>query len=317
MIYNFSALDDEEYSQNSDEYQDENVSDERKKAKIKELEAIRDQKRKELFLLKQSKIEEDEDHKAKVREISKQIVNLSKQVQDKKKEANDLEIKLKQISPQKELPLQEKPQADPRADLVRKLRSQNSILLTDIQKAKRVLANEGGCKNRALKIKKLRSQIEEISKLPNQESESFHPKSTNPQPLDPQTLRREIGNLKRDNDNMKLKLKGLQSRISTLEKSEMKSRIKNNLIISDQNDELIERLAPKQQRTTSRKQYRAHIGQQSRLSVVINGLHAELYERREELNHCKVQKGENGIRCEIDRLLKRLQLLESSLSCII
>lgn len=334
MIYNFGALDSDNDSQSEDDIpslNDKSNPEQIKRAEIKKLEAIRDQKRKELLRLSKNSNENDSEHQTQVKELQKQVLKLSKESEDQKKAADQLEIQFKQMPARNTQSdsSQTKPttQTDAQNEYIRNLRIQTDSLKTEIQKAKRVISLEGGCKNRALQIKKLKAQIEDLPKSnisSNSSLEFQPPRTTSSQAthsgspgLDIQTLRGQIGDLTLENDKLKLKLRGLQSRVSVLEKSSLKSTVKQNLEKSEKNDILIEQLRPKKIKMPTKKKFRGHIAQQSRQQVIILGLHAELYERNKELNFNKVQTGESGICKEIERLQKRLHLLESSLSCTI
>lgn len=317
MLYNFDALD-----SGSDDPVDEQPqcssnasSDDRKKAEIAKLEALRDQKRKELLPLTKGISSEDSEHDLQVRELSKQIIKLSRAAEEQRKTATALEQKLKTLPDAPPSP-SKVGASDAQNEMIRNFRKQNDSLKTEIQKAKRVLAQEGGCKNRALKIKKLEAMLND---LPRQRDDAVGapPKTPGGQNVDVQTLRNEIGDLTKENDSLKLKLKGLVSRVSTLEKNGLKERVVANLKRSEANDEMIEKLRPKELRRLQQKKFRDHIGQQSRLAVIIAGLNSELVERNRELNHNAVENNEAGICKEIERLQKRLHLLESSMSCLI
>lgn len=332
MIYNFDALDsDNDGSDDETPKSSTNLSSEdAKRAEIKRLEGIRDQKRKELLRLSKGSNDQDTEHQLHVKELQKQILKLSKETDEQKKIANQLETKIKQMpnrSSQQES-IQTKPtsQTEVQNEYIRNLRIQTDSLKTEIQKAKRVISLEGGCKNRALQIKKLKAQIEDLPKMSSINSNSsleYQPPKTassstsQAQGIDGQTLRTRIADLTIENDKLKLKLRGLKSRVSVLEKGDLKARVKKNMSKSDQNDILIEKLRPKKIKMPTQKKYRGHVAQQSRLQVVILGLHSELVQRTKDLNFNKVEPGEAGINKEIERLQKRLHLLESSLSCTI
>ena len=316
MIYNFDALD----SGSDDEpglapASSDLSSDDKKKAEIARLEALRDQKRKELLPLTKGAPTDDSEHDGQVRELSKQIIKLSRAAEEQRKAAAALEQKLKTLPDAPPSPAKQGA-TDTQTEMIRNLRKQNDSLKTEIQKAKRVIAQEGGCKNRAVKIKKLEAML---SDLPRQRDEvaSPPPKTAGGQNIDVQTLRNEIGDLTKENESLKLKLKGLVSRVSTLEKNGLKERVVANLEKSEANDELIEKLRPKAKARPQQKKFRDHVGQQSRLAVIIAGLNSELVERNRELNHNAVENNEAGICKEIERLQKRLHLLESSMSCLV
>lgn len=333
MIYNFGALDsDDENPDDAPPAQSTNQSPEdAKRAEIKRLEGIRDQKRKELLRLSKGANDQDTEHQSQVKELQKQILKLSKEADEQRKHANQLETKLKQMpirSAQQESAQTRPPtQTDAQNEYIRNLRIQTDSLKTEIQKAKRVISLEGGCKNRALQIKKLKTQIEDLPKITSTNSNSsleYQPPKTASsstsqaaQGIDGQTLRNQIADLSIERDKLKLKLRGLKSRVLVLEKGDLKANVKKNLSKSEQNDILIEKLRPKKIKMPTQKKFRGHIAQQSRLQVVILGLHAELHERNKDLNFNKVEPGEPGICKEIERLQKRLHLLESSLSCTI
>lgn len=323
MIYNFSGLDSGSDSENNEEipaYFSSVPDDERKRAEIERLEAIRDEKRKELLHWTKSKDNHDDEHQSQVKELSKQIMKLSRAADEQRKLAEEKEAKLKTlpVNGNEEALAKNQSVADAQSERIRALRVQTVSLKTDIQKAKRVLAQEGGCKNRAQKIRKLEALLEDIPRLAKDDPCEFvPPKTPNGGNIDVQALRTEIGELTRENDSLKLKLKGLRSRVVTLEKDGLKERVKANLVKSEKNDEIIEHLRPKQRRIKKQEKFRDHIGQQSRLAVMILGLNAELTERNRELNQGEMVSGEAGISREIARLQKRLHLLESSMSCVI
>jgi hypothetical protein len=192
------------------------------------------------------------------------------------------------------------------AEAIKSLRTQNMVLKTEIQKTKRALALEGGCKKRALQIKRLRAQLSDLNRGPNPA-----PVQKTAQQVDVQALRGEVAELARQHDALKLKLKGILSRVQTLERGALKERVKEALELSAVNDEAIERLKPKERPKQKAAVFRAHIAQQSRLYQVIIALNAELVARNRELNQNRVEPGEAGISTEIDRLQTRLHLLES------
>lgn len=331
MIYNFDALDSDNGSSDDETPKNPPSSEEAKRAEIKRLETIRDQKRKELLRLSKGASGQDTEHQSQVKELQKQILKLSKDTDEQKKMANQLESKLKQMpnrpSQQESNQTKATTQAEVQNEYIRSLRIQTDSLKTEIQKAKRVISLEGGCKNRALQIKKLKAQIEDLPKINSINSNSsleYQPPKTasssvsqSAQGLDSQTLRTRIADLTIENDKLKLKLRGLKSRVSVLEKGDLKARVKKNMSKSEQNDILIEKLRPKKIKTVVQKKYNGHVAQQSRLQVIILGLHSELVQRNKDLNFNKVENGEPGICKEIERLQKRLHLLESSLSCTI
>lgn len=333
MIYNFDALDSD--NGNSDDETPASTtnlsSEDAKRAEIKRLEGIRDQKRKELLRLSRGGNGQDTEHQSQVKELQKQILKLSKETEEQKKTANQLETKLKQMPNrpihQESSQTKSTTQSEVQNEYIRNLRIQTDSLKTEIQKAKRVISLEGGCKNRALQIKKLKAQIEDLPKISSINSSSsleYQPPKTassstnqSAQGLDSQTLRTRIADLTIENDKLKLKLRGLKSRVSVLEKGDLKDRVKKNMSKSEQNDILIEKLRPKKIKMPTQKKFRGHVAQQSRLQVIILGLHSELVQRNKDLNFNKVENGEPGICKEIERLQKRLHLLESSLSCTI
>lgn len=323
MIYNFGAIDVSDEDGDEEPQQQILTVEDKKIIEIKDLEKKRDETRKELYQLTKRKSDSDQDHQSRIKELSKQVVKLSTQTDELRTESNALEAKLKAMPATPSSPQPQKQAADPNADLIRSLRLQTDSLKTEISKAKRIIAQEGGCKNRALQIRRLRAQLEDLNTIGRPSSSAsleYAPPhqagSTAPQ-IDAQTLRSEIGELSNENKSLKLKLRGLSSRVSILENSELKTRVKNNILKSDQNDIIIQRLTPKQKRAVNKKKYRGHIGQQSRLSVIIIGLYKELKEREFDLNHNQIEATEAGLTKEIERLQKRLHLLESSLSCFI
>lgn len=324
MIYNFNALDVSDEDEDEEPQQSQILTVEDKKIiEIKDLEKKRDELRKELYQLTKKKSDSDQEHQTHIKELSKQVVKLSTQADEVRTEANNLEAKLKTMPVTPSSPQVQKQSADPNSDLIRTLRIQADSLKTEITKAKRVLSQEGGCKNRAIQIKRLKAQLEDISSIGRPSSSAsleYTPQrqtGNNTTQIDAQTLRSEIGDLNNENQGLKLKLKGLSSRVSILENAELKNRVNANLAKSDQNDIIIQRLTPKQKRVVNKKKFRGHIGQQSRLSVVILGLYKELKGREFDINHNKVESTEVGLTKEIERLQKRLHLLESSLSCFI
>ena len=351
MIYNFGALDsdDEETAPVGQTPQtSEYISpEEQKQNEIKKLEIIRDQKRKELLQISKNVSKEDNEHQNRIKELQKQVLKLSNEAEQTRRNANQLEIQLKKMPVNKNQQTENvKTQNEVQNEYIRNLRLQTDILKTEIQKAKRVIAQEG-CKNRALQIKKIKAQIEDMPAIgsnlnsprshtrnnndeltPDEPLEyippsiSDSPKSTQSHAnansgIDATKLRNQIGELTQEYESLNLKLRGLKSRVSILEKDNLKARVKKNLAISEQNDARIEKLKPTKIAMPTQKKYRGHISQQSRLQVVILGLHSELIERTKELNFHKVQPGEPGICKEIERLQKRLHLLESSLSCTV
>jgi hypothetical protein len=311
MEYNFAAL-----GLSSDESEEDapylriaSIQD-KKRAEIRRLEAFRDEKRKELMNLSTAAGDDDPGHQAQLRELSKQVLKLSKTTEEQRKLADELERKLNSMAT--EAPAIPQVKVDPQTELIKSLRDQTTVLRTAIQKAKRVLSLEGGCKNRARQIKKLKAQLEDLPKV--------GPRGETPkvQAVDVQGLRNDIAELTRERDSLKLKSKGLLSRVAIFEKGDLKTRVRTNLEISNQNDQIIERLRPKdRKRSQIQPIYRGHVGQQSRLCVIINGLNAELTERNVELRRNKVEPNEAGVYKEIERVQKRLHLLESSLSCLI
>lgn len=317
MIYNFSALGlDDEDDQDPIMKENKEASPEEKRIQIEQLTKIRNEKRKELFLLQSSikKGTNDEEHQAKVKDLSKQIINLSNEAELTKNKANELENKFNDLHKSCSNPIDTKPQSQSEinSQVLHNLRLQTDKLKTDISKAKRVLSQEGGCKNRALQIKKLKQQIEDLKQYSIREEI----KTPSSGPIDIQELKASVTKLQSEEDSLNFKLKGLRSRIQTLEKSGLKVRVKANLALSHENDRRIEALIPKEE-PPKKKQFRGHISQQSRLSVVIHGLNHELAERARELNLNKVIGDEPGLCKEIERLQKRLHLLESSMSCVI
>jgi len=200
--------------------------------------------------------------------------------------------------------------------VVRNLRVQNDSLKTDIQKAKRGPALKGGCKDRAPKIRRLEAVIGGGAGAAHEDAVEVAPARA-ATGADVQALRAEVDGLAREGEALKLKLRGLISRIAKLEKSGIKERVRANLARSGENDAMIERLRPKKRAPPQRRQFREHVGQQSRLSVVILGLNAELAGRTRELNHAAVVPGEPGLCGEIERMQRRLHLLESSMSCLV
>lgn len=323
MIYNFAGLDsgsDSESVEETPAYVSAVPDEERKRAEIERLEAIRDEKRKELLYWTKSIQNKDDEHQLQVKEMSKEIMKLSRAADEQRKIAAEKESYLKTlpVNGNEEAAAKNQSIADAQAERIRVLRTQTDSLKTDIQKAKRVLVQEGGCKNRAQKIKKLEAMLEDLPRVSKEDPCEFvPPKTPNGMNIDVQALRSEIGDLTKENESLKLKLKGLRSRVTTLEKDGLKDRVKANLIQSEKNDEEIERLRPKQRRRPIQEKFRDHVGQQSRLAVIILGLHAELAERNKELNHGEVASGEAGISREIARLQKRMHLLESSMSCVV
>ena len=317
MIYNFNAL--ESDSEEESEYSESvpMTEEDKKRKEIEKLQKIRDEKRKILLNLKKGKDEEDIQHQNKIKELNKNAIKLSKQAEESRKIAENLEIKMKSIpldpSLENQKPLSE---SEAQNEAIRNLRLQTDSLKVEIQKTKRALALEGGNKNRAAQIKKLRQQLADIPQEdydPNQ----MPTKSQGPS-FDIPELKADIAKLTEEERALTLKLKGLKSRRNILNPTELKAGIKEKMKKSRIDDELIEKLRPKEEPKSSRKeQYRNHITQQSRLSVMIHGLHAELVARNKELNHNKTPQGETGITLEIERMQKRLHLLESSMSCCI
>ncbi|OHT08536.1 hypothetical protein TRFO_22871 [Tritrichomonas foetus] len=323
MIYNFGALDsDDENTSDEDVPSQDLSSEDKKRAEIQRLEQLRDQKRKELLPLTKNANTQDSEHQLQVKELQKQILKLSKEADEQRKTASQLEIQLKKmpVNPQQQEQIKHGPN-EVQNEMIRNLRLETDSLKTEIQKAKRVISQEGGCKNRALHIKKLKSQIEDLPKesAPSESLEYSPPKTGQSQSsgIDVQTLRTQIADLSNEKESLRLKLRGLKSRVSVLEKDPLKARVRKNLKISETNDARIEKLRPKKIAMPTQKKFRGHVAQQSRLQVVILGLNAELIERNKELNLNKVEPGEPGICKEIERLQKRLHLLESSLSCTI
>jgi hypothetical protein len=311
MQYNFAALGLSSDDSEEDPPENENVSvEERKRAEIQSLEILRDEKQKELLNLSTSSVDDGSEHQIQVRELSKQVLKLSKAMEEQRKLADELEKKLKSMPT--EAPVVPQIRVDPQTELIKALRDQRTDLKTAVQKAKRVLSLEGGCKNRALQIKKLKAQLEDLPK--------GGPRGETPraQAVDFQSLRNDIAELTRERDSLKLKSKGLLSRVEIFEKGDLKTKVKANLEKSAQNDQIIQQLRPKDGiRSQAQKVYRGHIVQHARLCVIIDGLHAEWAERNKELRHNKVESNEAGVHKEIERLQKRLHLLESSLSCLI
>jgi hypothetical protein len=323
MLYNFDAL-----NSSSDDSGDEPIPslqnspassiEERQRAEIRRLELIRDRKRTELLAVTKGGPDDDAEHQAHVKELSKQILKLSRATEENRQIATEREQKCKSTPTSLPPGSQTKPSnPEVQSEIIRNLRVQNASLKTEIQKAKRVLAQEGGSKNRALQIKKLKQQLEDLPRAPSSQAVEYLPPKQSQPTVDLQTLRADIADLSAQHKTLELKLKGLASRVSTLEKADLKTVVNSKLAVSGQNDVIIERLRPKEQKKPLVRKFRGHIGQQSRLSVIILGLNRELVERNRELNHSAVQPNEAGVSREIERLQKRLHLLESSLSCFI
>lgn len=316
MIYNFNALDE---SSGEEEDNSQNIAmteEDKKRNEIQKLQKIRDEKRKQLLALTKQGETEDIEHQNKIKELSKNALKLSRSVSEQKKAADDLEKKLATtpIDPEIE---QQKPLSEQQAqtEAIRVLRLKIDSLKTEINKSKRALALEGGNKNRAAQIKKLKQQMAEIQ-LPEEDPNALPTKSAGAQ-FDIPELKADITKLSGEQSRLDLKLKGLKARVKTLNPTNLKAQIKEKLQQSQNNDEIIKKLTPKPEDPSQKKpkQYKLHITQQSRLSVMIHGLHHELVERQKEINHNKTLQGEAGITREIERMQKRLHLLESSMSC--
>jgi hypothetical protein len=315
MLYNFDALGDSSDDSDGAIAASHPSGPDWTQAEIKRLEAVRDQKRKELLALTKPASSDDAEHQSQLKELSKQIMKLSRASEAERKIAADCEQKLKSLTPSSQpLPTAKVTATDVQSEAIKTLRVQNMILKTDIQKAKRALALEGGCKNRARQIKKLRAQLEDLPPAPTPQIAADPPTKAGP-PIDLQTLRSEVAELSRDREALKLTLKGILSRVSTLERSDLKERVKAGLETSAANDAAIEALKPKVKAKPKARAFRGHVGQQSRLSVIILALNSELVTRNRELNHSAVPPNEAGLQIEVERLQKRLHLLESSLSC--
>lgn len=318
MIYNFNAIDDSS-SEEEDQQQDIAMTEEDKKRnEIQKLQKIRDEKRKQLLQMSKQGENEDIEHQNKIKELSKNALKLSKTVSEQKKAADELEKKLATIPIDPEVE-QQKPLSEQQAqnEAIRNLRLQIDSLKVEISKSKRALALEGGNKNRAVQIKKLRQQMAEIQ-IPEEDPNALPTKSAGAQ-FDIPELKADIAKLSGEQSRLDLKLKGLRARVKNLNPTELKAQIKEKLKQSQSFDERINKLKPKPDSPDQKKpkQYKLHITQQSRLSVMIHGLHHELIERQKEINHNKTPQGEIGITREIERMQKRLHLLESSMSCCI
>jgi hypothetical protein len=310
MLYNFDALGSSDDSSDDPAPPPPPVGTDGKLSEVKRLESIRDQKRRELLPLTKSVSSSDPDHQSQLNELSKQIIKVSRAAEEQRQAASDLESKVRTMpSAPPNVPPAKTTPSEVQSEAIKSLRTQNMILKTEIQKTKRALALEGGCKNRALQIKKLRAQLDDLHRVPAPMSDA--PPARPTQPVDVQTLKAEVTELERERDALKLKFKGILSRVQTLERGELKERVKGGLELSAQHHEVIERLRPKERQRPAAKRFRAHIGQQSRLYQVIMALNAELVARNRELNQNRVEQGESGIRTEIDRLQTRLHLLES------
>ena len=319
MIYNFNALEsssseEDEYSQNDNQMP--LTEEDKKRKEIQKLQQIRDEKRKKLLALSKIGTDDDIEHQNKIKELNKNALKLSRQAEESRKVAQDLEIKIKSIPSDPSLdsqrPLSESEQQN---EAIRNLRLQADALKTEISKTKRALALEGGNKNRATQIRKLRQQLADI---PEEEYDPNQmPTKTAGPNFDIPELKADIAKLTNEQRTLSLKLKGLKSRASILSPTELKASLKEKLKKSILNDDIIESLKPKKEKKPVKKQYKDHISQQSRLSVMIKGLHAELVQRNKELNHNKTPQGEAGITFELERMQKRLHLLESSMSCCV
>jgi len=314
MIYNFEALDSsDDYYDDIDENTNINITDDqRKQAEIVRLQKIRDEKRKDLLELSKTQPMGENDHQDKIREMNKKALGLSREIEQKQILVAQLEQKIGQFQ---SVPIVKyETSVNENNEVLRSLRLQTDSLKTELNKAKRALSLEGGNLGRGNIIKKLKAQLQDCAIDVELENK---PERTPHNQVDPNELKNEIQMLSDEHKNLKLKLKGLRSRVVFLEKSEIKSRVKANLAQSDHNDETIEILKPKKKNKEKKESYHAHIGQHSRLSVIIHGLHSELVSRLRDLNHHKITNSENGIHNEIEKLQKRLHLLESSLSCLV
>lgn len=320
MIYNFQALesdsDEGSYDGDSTLIYNKGMSDvEKKKKEIERLKQIRDEKRKQLLALQKDGPNDDKEHQQRIKDLNKQALKLSKSVEEKRNEAVQLENKLKTIPGDTPIDdLKPKSEQEIQNEAIRNLRHQVDSLKTEVSKAKKALALEGGNKRTALQIKKLKAQLAELP-VEEVDDDALPTKSVNNHP-DYVELKNDVTQLQDDHKALKLKLNGLQSRISILEKQDIKPKLKKSLDLSNKNDQLIEMIKPKE-KVQKKEQYKGHVSQRSRLSVIICGLHKELYERTKELNTNKVLDGEHGVQKEIERLQKRLHLLESSISCIL
>lgn len=317
LPYNFGAFDSDSGDYSDEEQQDIPMTEEdKKRAEIKKLQEIRNQKRKQLMALSKENSNSDAEHQNKIKELSKQALKLSKSVENNRAIVKELEKKLETIPADPSLENQKpKSESEQQNEAIRLLRLQTDSLKTQIKKAKKALDLEGGNKNRANQILKLKQQLAELP-VDNGTDDVSATRSNAPT-YDIQELKNEVTQLQEERKNLKLKLQGLNSRVAVLEQSDLKSRILTNLDRSKKNDDVIELLKPKEKKKEPKRQYRVHIGQQSRQSVMIRGLHQELVERMNELNHNKIEKGETGITREIERMQKRLHLLESSMSCVV
>ena len=318
MIYNFGAL--ESSSSEEEEYASQDqaplTEEDKKRKEITKLQQIRDEKRKKLLALSKATTEEDIEHQNKIKELNKNALKLSRQAEENRKVAQELEIKMKSIPVDPSLENQKQlSESEQQNEAIRNLRLQTDALKTEIAKTKRALALEGGNKNRAAQIQKLRQQL---AGLPQEEYDlhQMPTKTAGPQ-FDIPELKAAIEKLTNEQRTLSLKLKGLKSRANILNPTELKASLKEKMKKSQLNDDIIESLKPKEPKKPPKNQFRDHITQQSRLSVMIRGLHLELVARNKELNHNKTLQGEAGLTKEIERMQKRLHLLESSMSCCV